>query len=337
MKRLLLVAGLALFAAPAFAGGPGDDCDRLAASSYDIAKPAGITGVDFDKVDALSAIAACEKAVALAPNELRYTYELGRAYWVAKRDGEAFVLIRKAADAGYANAEDALGYANLNGGGVTKDEAEAAKWYGRAAEHGNPEAMSNLGFLIETGAGGEQQSYVDALAWYTKAAALGEADAEVHLGSLYQRGAGVTKDEKTAADWYRKAAETGDPMAETRYGLALGNGIGAPVNDDQAVVWFRKAADQAYPSAESALGVMYALGRGLPKDDTQAVLWLRRAAEQDDADGAYSLGIMYRDQRVVGSDPTTTHAAAVKWLKRADALGDPRAKQALSELGETVQ
>jgi TPR repeat protein len=82
---------------------------------------------------------------------------------------------------------------------------------------------------------------------------------------------------------------------------------------------------------------MYASGRGLPKDDTQAVLWLRRAAEQDDAVGAYGLGIMYRDQRVVGSDPTTAHAAAIKWLRKADALGDPRAKQALSELGDTAQ
>jgi hypothetical protein len=82
---------------------------------------------------------------------------------------------------------------------------------------------------------------------------------------------------------------------------------------------------------------MYALGRGLPKDDTQAVLWLRRAAEQDDADGAYGLGIMYRDQRVVGGDPATAHADAVNWLKKADALGDARAKQALSELGENLQ
>ena len=59
-----------------------------------------------------------------------------------------------------------------NGLGVAKDEAEAVKWYRKAAEQGNAYGQNNL-------------------------------------GKMYANGLGVAKDEAEAVKWFRKAAEQG--------------------------------------------------------------------------------------------------------------------------------
>jgi uncharacterized protein len=64
-----------------------------------------------------------------------------------------------------------------NGSGVTKDEAEAVKWYRKAAEQGL-------------------------------------AVAQYFLGVMYANGSGVTKDETEAVKWHRKAADQGDERAK---------------------------------------------------------------------------------------------------------------------------
>ena len=55
------------------------------------------------------------------------------------------------ANAGYASAQNKLGYMYINGEGVTKDYAEAFKWFRKAAEQGNERAQ-NL-FMIKNGQG----------------------------------------------------------------------------------------------------------------------------------------------------------------------------------------
>lgn len=48
---------------------------------------------------------------------------------------------RKAADAGYAQAELSVGILYMSGRGVPKDPKQAADWFHRAAEHGLPEGQ----------------------------------------------------------------------------------------------------------------------------------------------------------------------------------------------------
>ena len=50
---------------------------------------------------------------------------------------------------GSAKAEHDLAYRYLQGVGVAKDEAQAAIWYRKAAEHGYAPAQSALGTLLE--------------------------------------------------------------------------------------------------------------------------------------------------------------------------------------------
>ena len=51
---------------------------------------------------------------------------------------------RKAADQGLAEAQYNLGVAYLEGSGVGKDRAEAAKWFRRAADQGMEDAAKMM-------------------------------------------------------------------------------------------------------------------------------------------------------------------------------------------------
>jgi tetratricopeptide (TPR) repeat protein len=70
-----------------------------------------------------------------------------------------------------------------NGEGVTLDDAEALKWYRKAAEQGHVSAQYNLGVMYGKGEG-VTQDYAEALKWYRKAAEQGHAKAQNNLRDL---------------------------------------------------------------------------------------------------------------------------------------------------------
>ena len=69
-----------------------------------------------------------------------------------------------------------------------------------------------LGSLYEEGAGVPQDN-AEAAKWYRKAAEQGETSAQYNLGAMYTEGQGVPQNFAEAAKWYRKAAEQGDADA----------------------------------------------------------------------------------------------------------------------------
>jgi TPR repeat protein len=62
-----------------------------------------------------------------------------------------------------------------NGKGVPQDDAEAIRWYLKAAEQGNADAQNNLGLMYQT----------EAIKWYLKAAEQGNTGAQFNLGLMY--------------------------------------------------------------------------------------------------------------------------------------------------------
>ena len=60
---------------------------------------------------------------------------------------------RHAAEQGDADAQSTLGFMYENGRGVPQDDAEAVRWYRLAAEQGNSLAQNNLGFMYGNGRG----------------------------------------------------------------------------------------------------------------------------------------------------------------------------------------
>jgi len=100
------------------------------------------------------------------------------------------------------------------GNGVTKDLAEAAKYYRQAADLGLAEGQFNLG-LCYAGGVGVAEVPAEAAKWYQLAADQGLADAQLNLGVAFDDGVGVTKDPVTAAMWYRLAKQNKQEGAES--------------------------------------------------------------------------------------------------------------------------
>jgi hypothetical protein len=78
---------------------------------------------------------------------------------------------RKAAEQGFASAQNSLGFAYEFGQGVPKDFSQAAYWYRKAAEQGKADAQMALGVLYVRGAG-LPQDYAEAYFWFDVAAAV---------------------------------------------------------------------------------------------------------------------------------------------------------------------
>jgi TPR repeat protein len=92
-----------------------------------------------------------------------------------------------------------------NGKGVPEDDAEAVKWYRKAAEQGHEFAQYNLGLMYANGRGVAADKN-EARKWYRKAAEQGHAEAQYDLGVAYRFGTGVPEDYVTAYAWYSVAA-----------------------------------------------------------------------------------------------------------------------------------
>ena len=54
----------------------------------------------------------------------------------------------------------------------------------------------------------------EAVKWYSKAAEQGDANAQYNLGLMYNSGEGIPRDDAEAVKWWRKAAEKGLAAAQ---------------------------------------------------------------------------------------------------------------------------
>jgi uncharacterized protein len=119
----------------------------------------------------------------------------------------AVELLRMAGEAEIADAQHALGVLALNGRGMNRDPAEAARWFERAARNGN---------LAGT----------------------------VEYAILLFNGEGVPANEAAAARLFRRAAVRGNAIARNRLARLLVAGRGVPVNRVEAAAWHLLAAAQ---------------------------------------------------------------------------------------------
>ena len=170
----------------------------------------------------------------------------------------------------------------------SKNYAEAAKWYLKAAEQGFAQAQCSLGYMYAHGEGVKEDK-VEAIKWYRKAAEQGEDTAQWRLGNMYDSGSGVRQDKTEAAKWYRKSAEQGNLCGQFFLGLLYELGEGVREDITQAFYWYRKSAEQGYDIAQWRLGNMYENGEGVKQDYTEAVKWYRKAAEQGNEDAKKEL------------------------------------------------
>lgn len=150
------------------------------------------------------------------------------------------------------------------------NNAEALKWYRKAAEKGYAPAQYDVGRMYDNGFGvAKNQS--EAARWFRMAAEQGDKDGIYWLAFCYKSGQGVAKDSAEAARWYRKGAENGDTSSMIQLAIMCYKGDGIPKDYSEAYRWFSRVSQiKDSEDADFYLGRMYELGNGVPMDKAEA-------------------------------------------------------------------
>jgi uncharacterized protein len=160
------------------------------------------------------------------------------------------------------------------------------------ADKGDAKAQYELGRAVFSGTLSVAKDEAEAVKWFRKAAEQNVADAQFSLGVCYANGRGVTKDDAEAVKWFRKAAEQNYARAQYNLGVRYAKGQGVAKDDAESVKWFRKAAEQNLADAQYNLGVCYDSGEGVAKDEVEAYKWWLLAAGQGNDDAKYNMTIV---------------------------------------------
>jgi uncharacterized protein len=124
----------------------------------------------------------------------------------------ARALLERSAAGGFVTAMVALG--QLYEGRLlgTPDLALSFTWYQRAAEAGSADAQEAVATSYYLGRGVALDA-TQAAHWYREAAVQGDAGAMYILASQYEKGEGIAQDLRLARYWYAAAAGAGDDAA----------------------------------------------------------------------------------------------------------------------------
>jgi TPR repeat protein len=168
---------------------------------------------------ASEALQPLQRALELNPNVAQTHNSLGVAHAQANRWDQAALAFQRSIELRSDYAEPKFNLAQLYdaGRGVAEHDAEAARLYRTAAEHGHVGAQVNLGRMYRDGRGVGQDD-AEAVRWYRKAADRGHPFAQFNLALMYQSGSGVTQSNVTAHMWYVLAA---DRLAGDRREVAM--------------------------------------------------------------------------------------------------------------------
>lgn len=157
------------------------------------------------------------------------------------QEAEAFSMVEGAAARGDADAIDYLAWFYDQGRFVARDQGRAAALYRRAAELGQRHAQWRLGVMLDTGEG-VAENPAEALQWIKRAADQGSPLGAASLAVMYANGRGVAVDYEQARRWYLEAARRG--TAAGFYGMAVlhANGQGVPRDMVEGLAWMLVAA-----------------------------------------------------------------------------------------------
>jgi len=175
-----------------------------------------------------------------------------------------------------------------------------------------------LALILAKGRGVEADP-VEAAKWYEKAAQHGDQQAAINLGILYAQGKGVKQDTTQAAHWFRLAADAGNAMAEYNLGLLYSEqlyseGKTEAEDDKQAAFWLGKAAEHGVIAAQNNLGVLYADGRGVAKDLVQAYKWFSLAGEAGDPNATDAVQALTAEMKP--EEIAQAKKLAAEWVSR---------------------
>jgi TPR repeat protein len=165
------------------------------------------------------------------------------------------------------------------GRSVSRDLAQAATWYRKAAEAGHTGAKYELGIVEKLAENAKS---------IKKSAEQGNRQAQFHYAELLSSGRYapyIPKNPRTAFEWFQKLAQQGYPRAQFRLGQIYeaekpNKFDDVPRDYDAAFHWYKKAAEQGHIEAQLELSSLYFRGLGVRQDYSEADKWFRRAYDQ---------------------------------------------------------
>lgn len=148
---------------------------------------------------------------------------------------------RKAAEQGFAGAQNNLANMYEEGHGVAQDFSEAAKWYRRAAEQEDSYAQHSLGRMHLEGRG-VPRDFLEAVRWFHRAADKRHPAAFRDLGNMYWKGLGASKDNVSAYMWWKLGAEYGDEESERLQNMIAEKMIPVEIHEAEKMAeeWMQK-------------------------------------------------------------------------------------------------
>ena len=150
---------------------------------------------------------------------------------------------------------------------------DAMRWYGQAAEAGDPQAQFYLGYIHDRGLHGAN-SLSEAIGWYRKAAAQGELRAQFRLGLLFDSDPRLPRDPAEAQTWYEAAAAQGH--AKAQFNLAR---LVEAEDAARAAGLYALAAEAGIGPAAFNLALLHINGPGELYDPSKAWRWALRAQD----------------------------------------------------------
>jgi localization factor PodJL len=154
-----------------------------------------------------------------------------------------------------------------------------------AAASGDPKAMFEIGSRYAEGRG-VTKDLAQAATYYTKAADAGFAPAQFRIGSFHEKGLGVERDASKAKTFYQMAAEQGNASAMHNLAVLYAMGAAGPADNDSAAEWFVKAAEFGIKDSQYNLGILAAKGLGVKQSLEDSYKWFALAAKAGDKDAA---------------------------------------------------
>ena len=144
----------------------------------------------------------------------------------------------------------------------------------------------------------------EAVKWYRKAAEQGITSAQFTLGLCYGNGQGCVKNEAEAVKWYRKAAEQGFGLAQYNLGIYYQNGEGVVKNEIEGYKWALLAAAQGIEIAKKSVSFVESRLSPAQRAEGQRLAqeWEARHANREADQGAERRP----EAAVAGDDPKTT-------------------------------
>lgn len=229
---------------------------------------------------------------------LGVSYNWGnQQYGISADVAKAISYLEKAALLGVDNAALILGNIYLFGDSdISKDEAEALRWFRLAADSGNAEACLYVGYIYADGSQ-VPHDFVAALRWYKACVDHGDCTEGGVAGVVGNVNAGIAssniaefydeleddyslpKDNEEALRWYRISLNNGNKAANYYIARFYENGIVVSRDLKEAFDLYQQVSDVSQ-SACMKLGEYYENGKVVSADADVALHWYAQSLLQ---------------------------------------------------------